>query len=164
MLVGVERTWILDKSCASKNQVWTWILLKISKMLKHRQGAQYSNGQPWPDPTAKEEGLFDKQQPGGFLHLFAIFRILSLFAHLSYWFPGRDILSAAKLEQRSSSFFVSSNLSTSSDQRALQVHQPHHRRQDEQWSLIMSKKRLVIKQMETCMWWKLWQPTCCHSF
>ena len=47
-------------------------------MLKHRQGAQYSNGQPWPDPTAKEEGLFDKQQPGGFLHLFAIFRILSL--------------------------------------------------------------------------------------
>ena len=78
MLVGVERTWILDKSCASKNQVWTWILLKISKMLKHCQGAQYSNGQPWPDPTAKEEGLFDKQQPGGFLHLFAIFRILSL--------------------------------------------------------------------------------------
>ena len=139
-------------------------------MLKHRQGAQYSNGQPWPDPTAKEEGLFDKQQPGGFLHLFANlsysfivcpslkffhclpnFPIVSSFAHLSNWFPGRDILSAAKLEQRSSSFFVSSSLSTSSDQRALQVHQPHHCRQDEHWSLIMSKKRLVIKQMETCM-------------
>ena len=86
-----------------------------------------------------------------FFHCLPIFKILSLFAHLSNWFPGRDILSAAKLEQRSSSFFVSSNLSTSSDQRALQVHQPHHCRQDEHWSLIMSKKRLVIKQMETCM-------------